>query len=114
MRDERTVFEIAAHKAPEGIRLELTGELDRSRAGAATAALAHLHPPHGTLTLDLAGLEFCDSAGLRTLIYIRDGAINAGWQFQIINPRPFIRRVLGVTGLIKRLNVVDDQPDSGR
>lgn len=52
-----------------------------------------------TLTLDLRGLEFMDSSGLRLLIELNDRARSEGWRLSMIAPtEPSAALVLRVTG----------------
>ncbi|WP_196412182.1 MEDS domain-containing protein [Actinoplanes aureus] len=57
---------------PYGIRLE--GEADLSNRQAFTAVLEHLTEDRApTLTVDVAGLRFADSAAVRILVHVMDG-----------------------------------------
>jgi anti-anti-sigma factor len=52
-----------------------------------------------TVVLDLAGLEFVDSSGLRSLIQVRRRVIDRGAHLVLRQPRPSVRRVFEVAGL---------------
>jgi anti-sigma B factor antagonist len=110
MTDDRPRFDLAAYDGPDGVRVNLSGELDLSQVAVADRVLSHLSLPARTLTLDLTGLEFCDSMGLQCLIRIRAAAIGADWRFQVINVQSAVRRVFDITGLTEHLNVVDGGP----
>jgi anti-anti-sigma factor len=53
----------------DGERAALAGELDGTQRDRLLAAFAHVRTD--TMTVDLAGLTFVDSAGLRALIDLR-------------------------------------------
>jgi anti-sigma B factor antagonist len=61
----------------------------------------------GTLVLDLRGLQFMDSTGLRILIQIDATAQNDGFDFVVFCGNGAVRRVLHETGLDGVLSVVD-------
>lgn len=57
-----------------------------------------LDPVPGRLTVDLEGVEFCDSTGLATLVGINDRCTTAGVDLSFL-PSPTIRRLALKTGL---------------
>lgn len=65
--------------------------------------------PPVDLILDLAGLRFCDSAGINVLIRLRKVADQHGRRFAVVHPQPPVRRVFELTGLRAYLNL-DDEP----
>ena len=69
--------------------LVLTGEIDIATAGSLReAAQRAIAPPLARLVLDFAGVTFCDSQGLATLIAINKQAQAAGSRLLIINGKP--------------------------
>jgi anti-anti-sigma factor len=60
-----------------------------------------------TLVLDLRGLEFIDSSGLRMLIVLDGQAIQDGFDFLVHCDEGNVRRVLRETGLDAVLPLVD-------
>lgn len=78
--------------------VELTGELDPETveqfAAAVDDAASHGHP---TVVVDLAGVTFVDSAGLRALVRARDQVAPAA--VVLSRPSPFARRLLTITKL---------------
>ena len=96
----------AAHLAVKETRtgddavLILTGEIDIATAGSLReAAQRAIAAPLERLVLDFAGVTFCDSQGLATLIAINKEAQAAGSRLLIINVGAFMDRLLDVTGL---------------
>jgi anti-sigma B factor antagonist len=85
------------------------GELDMST----TAQLAdtvndELREAPGRIVLDLAGLSFCDSLGLGTLVVLSRTARVQQTYLLLRNPSPFFTRMLDVTGVGEGLNVAHD------
>jgi anti-sigma B factor antagonist len=79
--------------------LEVAGEVDLSSADQLRdTAIAALTPYGGTLRIDLAGVTFMDSTGLRALMAIYE---YAGDQHRVLiqNPRRNVQRILEITGL---------------
>jgi anti-sigma B factor antagonist len=80
--------------------LILTGEIDMATAGDLRAATARtLQEPPGRVVLDFAGVTFCDSQGLSTLISINREVAGVGGRLVLINVGDFMSRLLEITGL---------------
>jgi anti-anti-sigma factor len=81
---------------PPGFRL--TGEVDVSNADALDTELwGWSHP--GNMTLDLSGLEFIDSSGVRTLIDAVVRLRGSDHRMIVIGPSPPVERVFEILGL---------------
>ena len=96
----------AAHLKVEETRtgtdavLVLTGEIDMATAGDLRAATGRsLQGPPGRVVLDFAGVTFCDSQGLSTLISINRDVTGAGSRLVLSNVGDFMSRLLEITGL---------------
>jgi anti-anti-sigma factor len=62
------------------------------------------------VTVDLAGLEFCDSSGLATFLRFHREAERAGSTLVLRSPQPNVRRMFELTGTDAMLP--DGQPAS--
>lgn len=89
-------------------RLTLNGELDLASAPALRETIARLCA-EGTeeIVLDISGLQFIDSTGLRCILAARS-ACDRGGSRMVVEPEPDkvapqVRRLLQVTGLLERL-----------
>jgi anti-anti-sigma factor len=81
--------------------MTLFGEFDIRSVDAATRALdALLGRGPDTLVIDLSGLEFVDSTGVRFLVQGRDRARALGVQLSLVPGSGSVRRVLKVSGVI--------------
>ena len=76
---------------------EVSGEIDAHTAPTLAAAMAEL--PTGVATVDMAGVSFMDSSGLRVLIEAAARARDGGGDLVIANPTPGIIRLVEISGL---------------
>jgi anti-anti-sigma factor len=82
---------------------QLSGELDAHTATALTQAMSVL--PDGEVTVDLAGVSFVDSSGLRVLLEATNRARNAGGELVLAHPQASIRRLIEISGLRDHIRV---------
>ena len=90
-------FTLRADRDGERLLIATTGELDLTTAPELEAALSD-SAPYGALELDLEGLTFIDSSGLRLLLAERDRAEQAGHGFRIVNASGVVARVFAISG----------------
>ena len=76
---------------------EVSGEIDAHTAPTLAAAMVEL--PTGVVTVDMAGVSFMDSSGLRVLIEAAARARDGGGDLVIVNPTPGITRLVEISGL---------------
>lgn len=104
------VMDVRVRDAGEGtVTLEPVGELDMSTVGLLEAELtAALHRPGlRECLVDLAGVGFLDSTGLRTLIEGSTLARERGVTLRVANPQPVVERVLRITSTGPLLGLPD-------
>jgi anti-sigma B factor antagonist len=91
-----------------------TGELDLSGASVLEAELDRLagEPELGVIVLDLRGLEFMDSSGLRLVVLADMKAREAGQRFALIRGGDTVHRVFEITRISERLNFVEDAEEA--
>jgi anti-sigma B factor antagonist len=90
-------------------RLILTGELDIATAPQVDeAAAAMLAKPVRELLIDLSGLTFIDSSGLRTLIGLNDRSVAEDWTLSLIRPSEPPLSVLQITGADENLPFIEE------
>ncbi|CAL9358461.1 STAS domain-containing protein [Streptomyces pilosus] len=83
-----------------GIALEVAGDLDYTSAPQLRQAAHTTVLSSGRrLTMDLGGLEFCDSSGITALIAVRNHAVSAGAEVLLVAVPAHLRRLLDLTGL---------------
>ncbi|GAA2024185.1 hypothetical protein GCM10009839_22430 [Catenulispora yoronensis] len=92
---------ISVHTVPGGPVIALAGELDISTAPALRAVCLDTFDTYGRphAVVDVAGLSFCDCAGLSAFLHVHKRALaNGGW-IRLCGTDPRLRKVLAVTGL---------------
>jgi anti-sigma B factor antagonist len=90
-------------------RITLAGQLDEQSFYTLSEALTDrkLDRP---IRLDLRGIEYADSTGLRALVLLQRRAKEAGAEFILANPSPSVDRLFRVTGLWKVFHIENDPP----
>jgi anti-anti-sigma factor len=91
---------------PTGAAVGLVGDLDVTTAGQLLggAERAFATADGRDLVIDAAGLAFCDSVGISTLVQVRQRCDTYGWTFRMEGVKPYVRRVLDLLGLVEYLN----------
>ena len=86
----------------------LTGEFDLAGIQAFEAELAKLEAAApAVVVVDLGGLAFMDSSGLRALVMADHRARRAERRLAIVPGPPAVRRVFEITALDERLDLVE-------
>jgi anti-sigma B factor antagonist len=80
------------------MRLVPPRELDPSTAPELEDQLSQIEPAEH-VELDFAGVEFCDSSGLRVIVEAYKRFTRQGGSLCIVHPHRNVRRVFEVTGL---------------
>ena len=83
----------------------VSGEIDAHTAPTLAAAMTEL--PSGVVTVDVAGVSFMDSSGLRVLIEAATRAREGGGDLIICNATPGIARLIEISGLAGQLRLDD-------
>jgi anti-sigma B factor antagonist len=103
---------------PEPFRCEVThdrwstlvafhGELDLARIDEVDNALRALASQQRNMILDLRGLSFIDSSGLRLIVALNALTRRAGFNFTVVRGPAAVQRSFAITGLDSRLVFVD-------
>lgn len=91
-------------------RLSVGGEIDLLTAASLVEAAGQpLDQKPSALVLDLAGVTFCDSAGVAALVKIYHRAAQAGAQVRVRRPAEMVRHVLEISG-VDRVITVEGEP----
>ncbi len=87
--------------------IALRGDLDPHTAPLLEAALADLGsgPNMDRVVIDLGGISFIDSSGLRVFVTARASLADAGIELALRNPSANTRRLLDITGLGELITV---------
>lgn len=102
MPDRMTRLEVTR----DGDLIVVSGDVDAHTCPDLAAALDPL-PGQGDVRVDVAGVGFIDSSGLRVVIDAHQRANDANRQLIIEQPSRSVVRILEISGLADHLNVVD-------
>ena len=100
-------FEITVEQDDARVRLRLAGELDLARAAQLEEALSTARATATQVEIDLSGLTFIDSSGLRALMNIHNDASDDGFSYILIAGPPEVHRTFVLTGLDRVLHFAD-------
>jgi anti-anti-sigma factor len=107
-----TPLVVTTEQHPGQARVVLVGELDIASCERLEKELAAVEADSPeTVVLDLRRVEFIDSTGLRALIGADERARSEGRRLAVVRGPNAVERLLAVTQLDQRLEIVDD-PDS--
>jgi anti-sigma B factor antagonist len=100
LRAIATAFGVAEEAGPGGERIvRVNGELDIATAGDLERAVLRPREPGEEVVLDLAGLRFMDSTGLRVLLRARSEAKAGRWDLYVRNVPANIQRLFSISGV---------------
>jgi anti-anti-sigma factor len=92
--------------------VELTGELDSSSSELLSAALARLTGGGRRAVVDLTGLDFVDSSGVKMLIAAARAVEDEGGGFVLAGPTGSVRRVFEILHLDQVVPIVADRAEA--
>lgn len=96
-------FNVQTDSGSDPLRIVADGELDAASAGTLAEALEDAAPGSGGIVLDLAGVSFIDSSGLRVIAAEVQRAEAAGRPFAVTAASEAVRRIFEMTGLTSLL-----------
>ena len=96
-------------------RVRLAGELDLVSAPEAEAAIQSVEQDSGppTIVVDLRGVRFMDSTGLRVILAADSRARKTGRRLQLIAGPEAVHRVFRIALLDGRLEFIEPNGDGG-
>src|SRR5712671_2763215 len=109
VRHHMALLDVTTERDGEAIRVALSGELDISSAARVESELATAETAEpSVLILDLRGLEFMDSTGLRSVVSADARARESGRRLVVVRGPEAVQRIFRLTRLDERLEMVDD------
>ncbi len=85
---------------PDAHMLRMVGDIDIATAETALADIRlHVRPPASVVLLELSGVTFCSSSGLRVLVEAAQLADEHGIDLRLVGAGRPVRRPMDVTGL---------------
>ena len=107
-----SLLDVTTDRQADTVTVALRGELDISTAPRVEDELRRVEgnaPPR--IVLDLRGLEFMDSTGLRVIVAADARAREDQRRFGLLRGPEAVQRIFRVTRLDERLEIADD-PDA--
>jgi anti-sigma B factor antagonist len=89
----------------------LLGDMDGATAAEVRDDLEELVPDGGRVLLDLGGMPYVSSAGLRVLLLVHHRARSRGARLALARVPVDVREVMSATGFIDAFQVVDTVDD---
>lgn len=105
-RDE-IEFSVDVGCGPDGSLVAPRGELDMATQGQLREALER-QSARGAVTLDLAGLRFLDTSGLRLILETAEAARRDGFDFTVLPGIPAVQRLFDVAGVTELVPFRED------
>ncbi len=104
-----TILEFETLERDGATHVALRGELDLSSADRVERELERVESERPDLiVLDLRGLTFLDSTGLRLIVTADQRARQSGRRLAVVRGPATVQRVFSITKLDERLDMVDD------
>jgi anti-sigma B factor antagonist len=101
-------FRVDVEPERESVRVAPVGELDLATVEKLRAEVERLREAgFSALVLDLRGVRFLDSTGLRLVLELDAAAREASQELTIIRGSAVVQRIFEVTQVSERLNFVD-------
>ena len=106
---DRPELSITVQRVPDEVTFHLAGEIDVLTVTKLSALVNDvLQEPPARIVLDMAGVTFCDSQGLGTLVVLSRKAQHARTVLALANVGDFLMRVLDITGLRSALMITSN------
>jgi anti-sigma B factor antagonist len=102
-------LEIEIEDRGDAIVVRLAGEFDLSGVRDFHREMVEVQESSPErVIVDLRGLSFMGASGLRSLLDVEGRSRRDGFELVVVKGQPRVQRVLEMTGVDRRLNLVDD------
>jgi anti-sigma B factor antagonist len=98
-----TPFQLTTASIEGTVFVTATGELDIATAPRLQAVLAEASAQGGTLVLDMSGLAFIDSTGIRVLLLAWQESQRDGFNLRLTRGSDAVMRAFELVGLLDQL-----------
>ena len=103
-------FRIDVRRADGALIVSPHGEIDLATVDDVRRVIEREHDGSATLLVDLRGVEFLDTSGLRLVVEQNNRARDGGYTMQIVRGPAPVQRVFEIAGLEPKLPFTDDVP----
>jgi anti-sigma B factor antagonist len=97
-------FAVERKSEPDGTAVIVRGDVDLTTVGQLSQELQSVTEERRDVVIDLAGVTFIDSTGVRALVEAYRAARQAGLALSVRGARHWVARVLEVTGVATMLS----------
>ena len=105
-------FDVAVHRDDSTVVVAPAGEIDLATVGLVRDAVDAHWQPGDEMVLDLRGVEFLDTSGLRYTLELNERAARDGFSLKVVRGPRAVQRVFEVAGIDGRLPFVDEPPQA--
>ena len=96
-------FEVDVESRDGGVVVAPKGEIDLSTVDEVRRAIEQSHDSASSLVIDLSGVGFLDTSGLRLVVEQNNRARDLGYALELIPGPPPVQRVFQIAGLDQKL-----------
>lgn len=107
-------FRVTIEPLEDACVMRATGELDAGTADRLRGPLAGAREDGVTTVLNMSGVRFIDTAGLRVLLEAARATDRHGWAWFIVRPSSAVLRLVELSGAAPRLPLVEPQRGATR
>jgi anti-anti-sigma factor len=105
-------FEVVTDGDGQVFRVAPQGEIDLATVDMVRDVIEREYDSSSALALDLRGVAFMDTSGLRLVLRLADRAATEGFELRVVRGPTAVQRVFEVAGLEGRLPFVDEPSQS--
>lgn len=102
-------MEIIEERQEKGLLLRVSGRIDTVTSAQLQPDILKGFQKFQSVDLDLGGVDYISSAGLRVLLIGEKTAKARGGRFQILHVQPMVMDVFKMTGFDRVLNIVREE-----
>lgn len=93
--------------------LKVEGEVDAHTARDLSKTLTDLlGQGHHRIVIDVSGMTFISSAGIRAILYTHREAVRLGGKVRLVGPTDQVRRIFEIVGFFELLQITDRLQES--
>ena len=106
-------FDVASEHSGSSLIVSPRGEIDLATVDLIREVVEREHRPGENIVIDLRGVAFMDTSGLRYVLELQTRAERDGFAVQLVRGPSAVQRVFEVAGLEPRVVWLDDPSQAG-